>query len=189
VSKDIQPGTIAYAALPNWVKEAIKKQQKEYVEYFEEKWKEGLDPILYDLPISEDDKLPDSILELLDISEPGSRFKFVLQGGQRVIGIATHLGPVALYEVDLDTKVPMDEKYTKFALCKLRNLKLHAAEIFWQSQLLELNHKGGVSVITFMYAFGLSALNNPGSTPEVLNANTIDKKVARLHAAFESRRK
>lgn len=185
ISKD-QPGEIAYAALPNWVKETIKKQQKEYVEYFEDKWKEGPAAVIYDLPL-EDDKLPASILDLLDISEPGTRFKFELNG-KRCIGLSTHLGGIALYEVDMMTRVPLDENFKKFAMCKLNNLKMHAPEIFWQAELLQLSHTGGVNVITFMYAFGLGAKQNPGKSPDELNANTIATKVARLHAAFEARK-
>lgn len=167
---------VKFEELPQWMQESIKKQRKEYVDYFDSKWAEGPAFINFDLPLKDDQTLPESIIELLDITSAGVSPKINLQGGCRLIGLSTRLGGIALYEVEVPTKVPLDEK-GNFAICTLKNLKLHAPEIFWRSGLLYLDANGGVNLVTFLYAFGLPKTLNPNSSAEELNAQNMANRV------------
>ncbi len=172
--------TVKFDDLPLWVKNNITQQHGAYMDYFEAKWIENVDlkeldgvmakqinyseftspPPGTQVILNPDQSLPKHVLDLLKDSGDGHYVRITMLDGTRVLGLNTKLGPVALYEIHALTEVPIDEKGTK-ANVELPNYRLHAPEVFWKAHLLELDQKGGVNLVTFLYLFGLSDPNVP----------------------------
>jgi hypothetical protein len=160
--------------LPKWVQERIDSQSTPYHAYFDFKWNEiPGDPILFDIPLDEKKDLPKAVAEMLDVLDVGIYTKLRLPDGSRVIGLSTPLGGIALYEFTAPTNVPIDEKGTMGRVV-LKHLKLHAPEVFWQAKLLELDAKGNVNLVTFLYLFGIG---DPKMPLEKRNEHNIAKRL------------
>lgn len=171
--------------LPKWVQERIDSQSTPYHAYFDFKWKEfPVDPILFDVPLDEKKDLPKAIAEMLDLMEPDIYTKIQLPDGSRVIGLSTPLGGIALYEFTAPTNVPIDEKGTMGRVV-LKHLKLHAPEVFWQAKLMELDAKGGVNLVTFMYLFGIG---DPKLPLDKRNEHNIAKRLQLVLDVAEARK-
>jgi hypothetical protein len=156
--------------LPKWVRERIEQQSGAYHTYFEQKWKEfPVDPILYDVPLDDKKDLPKAVAEMLDLMESDIYTKIQLLDGSRVLGLSTPIGGIALYEFTAPTSVPIDETGMQGTVM-LKHLKLHSPAVFWNAKLLELDAKGHVNLVTFMYLFGLSDPKIPESERNNSNA-------------------
>jgi hypothetical protein len=176
---------VQWDELPKWIQSNIKQQQQPYIDFFEAKWAEfGQDAIGFTQPLNNETRsLPQMVIDMIDVATPGHYSKIRLADGTRVLGLSTVLGPLALYEIDAHTEVPLDEKGTK-GVVKLKNFKLHAAEIFWKANLLELDQKGNANLITFMYAFGLS---DPSVPAEKRNSGNMAVRMQLVADAYIAR--
>jgi hypothetical protein len=179
------PKLVQWDELPKWIQANIKSQQQPYLDFFEAKWAEfGQEAIGFSMGLDMEKRaLPQMVVDMIDVATPGHYSKIRLADGTRVLGLATVLGPLALYEIDHATEVPIDEKGSK-GIVMLKNFKLHAAEIFWKANLLELDQKGGANLITFMYAFGLS---DPSVPVEKRNSGNMAVRMQMVADAYVAR--
>lgn len=176
---------VQWDELPKWIQNNIKLQQGPYLDFFEAKWNEFPQEAVHFMRGLDTEKrsLPPMVIEMLEVADPGVYSKIVLADGTRVLGLATVLGPLAIYEIDHVTEVPIDEKGNKVAVM-LKNFKLHAAQIFWKANLLELDQKGSANLITFMYAFGLT---DPSIPADKRNSGNMAARMKMVTDAYIAR--
>lgn len=176
---------VEWDELPKWIQHNIKTQQQPYLDFFEAKWAEFTQDAIHFVKGLDMEKrsLPQMVIDMLDVADEGVYSKIVLADGTRVLGLSTVLGPLALYEINHATEVPIDEKGTK-GIVMLKNFKLHAADIFWKANLLELDQKGGANLITFMYAFGLT---DPSVPADKRNSGNMAARMKLVTDAYIAR--
>jgi hypothetical protein len=131
----------------------MKTQMDPYIDYFEAKWKEV--DVNFTLPFELDGS------DNLQLPEPTASGYWLMPGeymtgrfanGKRIIMLGTHLGVLAVYEIDYDVKVPKD--VSESGILRVINYKLQAPAVFWHSGVLKLTMFGKVDISTYIDIFG-----------------------------------